>query len=51
VIVRELEAFEYVYTRTGVRYSAPEGLHDDCVCSLALARQKFSAPIREWRAA
>lgn len=38
-IVAELEAFEYVYTRTGVRYSAPEGLHDDCVCALALAVQ------------
>ena len=36
-ISQELEAFEYVYTRTGVRYSAPEGLHDDCVCALALA--------------
>ncbi len=36
-IVDELEAFEYVYTRTGVRYSAPEGLHDDCVVGLALA--------------
>jgi len=33
----ELENFGYEYTRTGVRYSAPEGLHDDCVCSLALA--------------
>jgi hypothetical protein len=36
-IVAELESFEYVYTRTGVRYSAPDGLHDDCVCALALA--------------
>ena len=36
-ISQELEAFEYVYTRTGVRYSAPEGLHDDCVCALALS--------------
>jgi hypothetical protein len=36
--ISELEAFEYQYTRTGVRYSAPEGVHDDCVCSLALAR-------------
>ncbi len=36
-IVNELEAFEYEYTRTGVWYSAPEGLHDDCVCALALA--------------
>lgn len=33
----ELETFEYVYTRTGVRYSAPEGFHDDCVMALALA--------------
>jgi hypothetical protein len=36
-IVNELEAFEYVYTRGGVRYSAPTGMHDDCVCALALA--------------
>lgn len=38
-IVNELEAFEYEYTRTGVRYSAPTGMHDDCVCALALAVQ------------
>lgn len=37
VIVNELESFEYVYTRSGVHYSAPEGVHDDCVCALALA--------------
>jgi phage FluMu gp28-like protein len=36
-LVAELEAFEYQYTRTGVRYAAQEGLHDDCVCALALA--------------
>ncbi len=36
-IASELESFEYVYTRTGVQYSAPEGMHDDCVCALALA--------------
>ena len=36
-IQAELEAFEYVYERTGVRYSAPSGLHDDCVMALALA--------------
>lgn len=41
VTVSELEAFEYVYTRTGVKYSAPEGMHDDCVCSLALAKWKL----------
>lgn len=38
----ELEIFEYVYTRTGVRYSAPEGYHDDCVCALALAIEGHS---------
>lgn len=37
VIVKELNEFEYEYTRTGVRYTAPEGLHDDCVMALALA--------------
>jgi phage FluMu gp28-like protein len=36
-ISEELREFGYEYTRTGVRYSAPEGLHDDCVCALALA--------------
>ncbi len=38
-LVEELEAFEYVYYRTGVKYSAPEGVHDDGVCALALATQ------------
>ena len=33
----ELEAFEFTYTRTGVRYEAPQGVHDDGVCALALA--------------
>lgn len=33
----ELESFEFEYTKHGVRYSAPEGLHDDGVCALALA--------------
>lgn len=42
VIVSELEAFEYEYHRNGVSYSAPEGLHDDCVCSLALANQQLT---------
>ena len=36
IIRQELEDFEYEATRTGVRYSAPPGFHDDCVCSLAL---------------
>ncbi len=33
----ETESFEYEYSRTGVRYTAPEGMHDDCVCAHALA--------------
>lgn len=33
----ELENFEYQYTPSGVRYSAPDGLHDDGVMGLALA--------------
>jgi len=36
-IVHELESFGYTYTHTGVQYAAPDGLHDDCVCALALA--------------
>jgi hypothetical protein len=42
-ITSELDAFYYEYTRTGVRYSAPSGLHDDCVMSLALAVQGKSS--------
>ena len=38
-IVAELDAFAYEYTRTGVKYSAPTGLPDDCVMALALAVQ------------
>lgn len=45
VVVLELEAFEYEYKPSGVRYSAPEGFHDDCVCSLALAKMhKMRSP-------
>lgn len=33
----ELESFEFEHTATGVRYSSPAGMHDDCVCGLALA--------------
>ncbi|KKK81338.1 hypothetical protein LCGC14_2814490, partial [marine sediment metagenome] len=42
VIRQELETFEYEYSRTGVKYSAPEGLNDDAVCALALAQSHFS---------
>lgn len=38
----ELDQFEFAFTRTGVRYSAPEGFNDDCVCALALARHHLS---------
>jgi len=37
VIKSELESFEYQMTGTGVKYTAPPGLHDDCVNALALA--------------
>lgn len=37
VMQDEMESFEFEYSASGVRYSAPEGMHDDCVCSLALA--------------
>jgi hypothetical protein len=37
VVRQELDQFEFEATRTGVRYSAPDGYFDDCVCALALA--------------
>lgn len=40
-LISELESFEYEYVASGVRYSAPEGLHDDGVCALALARESL----------
>jgi phage FluMu gp28-like protein len=42
IISQELEIFEYQYTATGVKYSAPSGYHDDAVMALALAWQNFS---------
>lgn len=41
IIVNELESFEYEHTRTGIRYGAPEGFHDDAVCSLAMANLSY----------
>ncbi|MFW5658844.1 MAG: terminase large subunit domain-containing protein [Bacteroidota bacterium] len=36
----ELEVFETSYSPSGnVRYEAPTGFHDDCVCALALANK------------
>ena len=45
-IVHELEAFQYEYTSSGVRYAAPAGIHDDCVCALALAVRLRAQPVR-----
>jgi hypothetical protein len=33
----ELDSFEFQVTRSAVKYSAPDGMHDDCVVALALA--------------
>lgn len=38
----ELESYEFEYTRTGVKYTCPQGLHDDTVCAHALAFHKFT---------
>lgn len=40
-ITAELDTFEYMYTATGIKYSAPEGFHDDIVCALALVRVQY----------
>lgn len=42
VMLNELETYQYELTRAGnVRYNAPDGYHDDCVISLALAVWKL----------
>jgi phage FluMu gp28-like protein len=43
IIADELSNFEYEYTKNGVKYSAPTGLHDDAVCALALAWRIFKS--------
>lgn len=43
VIVDELEIFEYQFTASGVRYSAPASFHDDCVMALALAWNMYTS--------
>lgn len=53
VLLNELESYEYETTRTGhVRYSAPEGAHDDCVIALALANWALThrPEIKRWGA-
>jgi hypothetical protein len=42
LIVDELKNLETSFTRSGVSFSAPPGLHDDCVMSLALAWSAWS---------
>jgi phage FluMu gp28-like protein len=42
VMQDELESFEFEYGRSGVKYSAPSGMHDDCVMSLGLAVKNLS---------
>lgn len=51
VLVGELEAYEAERLPSGLlRYGAPEGMHDDCVMSLALAWQgvALAAPLFAW---
>lgn len=36
-VAAQMYEFEYEYTRTGVKYSAPDGMHDDRVIAAALA--------------
>lgn len=44
-LIAELEAFEMKGTPSGMlRYSAPSGMHDDCVMSLALAWSVAAKP-------
>lgn len=38
----EMLSFEYQETRTGVKYSAPDRLHDDCVMSIGLGLRAVS---------
>lgn len=45
VLVAELQSYEMERLKSGMlRYSAPEGLHDDCVMSLALAWSEVVSP-------
>ncbi len=38
----QLDSFEIEHTRQGVKYIAPDGLHDDDAIALALAREQYS---------
>lgn len=45
VQVGELQAYEGKRTASGFSYSAPAGMHDDCVMALALAHFALAAPV------
>lgn len=45
IMQEEMEAFEFTYSKSGVKYSAPDGTHDDTVCALALAYHRKSMGI------
>jgi phage FluMu gp28-like protein len=47
-LTNELEAFEYEVKGNTIRYSAPEGMHDDRVMALALANKAYHAPMLAW---
>lgn len=47
-LIRELQVYTYEMTRTGrVSYSAPSGMHDDTVISLALANFAITTELAE----
>ena len=46
-LTSELLLFEHELTRTGVRYRAPDGCHDDCVDALALAHHQLRTGVIE----
>jgi hypothetical protein len=53
VLIGELQAYEMERLPSGMtRYSAPDGMHDDCVMSLALAWQALAdtGPLIYWGA-
>jgi hypothetical protein len=50
VIPIELNQFEFLHTRTGTRYSAADGSHDDAVDALALAVSRWRHPPQRWGA-
>lgn len=44
----ELESFQYTLTAQGkIKVAVPDGMHDDCVMSLALAVWEIGQPVRE----